>query len=247
MRWKIEEIHKSIAIREETSMSVYQMGRLRVIDLSKQLDPNTESRRCHLFRFNTGGRIPDFHTHMDLMSHLGTHVECPYHHNDNWPDVQALPLTCFMGRAVYVKIIDLKPNGHILPADMERACGSRIEKGDIVIIDSPFAMDPFTEKTNTGEDKRLFLCREVAEWFVEKEVKCVGFGDGVSIENSYEDVCAFHDVLMAKNIVFLEVLKNLDKLRTDIFFMSYSPLPIKGLDSSPVRAYAIEGIEEFSK
>jgi arylformamidase len=60
-------------------------------------------------------------------------------------------------------------------------------------------------------------------------------------------VCAFHDVLMAKNIVFLEVLKNLDKLKSDIFFMSYSPLPIKGLDSSPVRAYAIEGIEEFSK
>ncbi len=75
----------------------------------------------------------------------------------------------------------------------------------------------------------------------------IGFGDGVSIENNNEDVSAFHDVLMANNIVFLEVLKNLDKLTTDIFFISYSPLPIKGLDSSPVRAYAIEGIEEFSK
>ncbi len=75
----------------------------------------------------------------------------------------------------------------------------------------------------------------------------IGFGDGASIENNNEDVSAFHDVLMANNIVFLEVLKNLDKLTTDIFFISYSPLPIKGLDSSPVRAYAIEGIEEFSK
>jgi len=223
------------------------MGRLRVVDLSKRLDPATETRRCHLFRFNTGGRIPDYHTHMDLMSHLGTHVECPYHHNDGWPDVQALPLTCFMGRAVYAKIGDLKPNSHIMPADMERACGAKIKKDDIVIIDSPYGIEPFTRKINTAEDQRLFVCREVAEWFAEKEVKCVGFGDGVSIENSYEDVCAFHDVLMAKNIVFLEVLKNLDKLNADIFFMSYSPLPIKGLDSSPVRAYAIEGIEEFSK
>lgn len=226
--------------------SVYQLGNLRVIDLSKQLDPSTESRRCNLFRFNTGGRIPDFHTHMDLMSHLGTHVECPYHHNDEWPDVQAMPLTTFLGRAVYVNISHLQPNSHIMPADMEKAGAGKIRKDDIVIIDSPYRIEPFTEKTNTEEDKRLFICREVAEWFAEKEVKCVGFGDGVSIENSNEDACAFHDVLMARNIVFLEVLKNLDKLEKDIFFMSYSPLPIKGLDSSPVHAYAIEGLVEFS-
>jgi len=227
-------------------MSVYQMGNLRVIDLSKIVDPETETRRCHLFRFNTGGPIPDFHTHMDLMSHLGTHVECPYHHNDSWPDVQGLPLTSFMGRAVYVKLLHLKPNSHIIPAEMEKASGGRIGAGDIVIIDSPYGIEPFTRKTNTEEDKRLFIGREVAEWFAEVRVKCVGFGDGVSIENNNEDVSAFHDVLMARNIVFLEVLKNLDMLTKDVFFMSYSPLPIKGLDSSPVRAYAIEGMAEFS-
>lgn len=227
-------------------MSVFQMGKLRIIDLSKQLDPASETRRCNLFRFNTGGPIPDYQTNMDLMSHLGTHVECPYHHSDDWPDIHALPLTRFMGRAVYAKITDLQPNSHILPADMERTCGPKINKDDIVILDSPYYIEPFTSKRNTDEDERLFVCRELAEWFAEKEVKCVGFGDGVSIENSNEDVCAFHDVLMAKNIVFLEVLKNLDKLNTDVFFVSYSPLPIKGLDSSPVRAYAIEGIEEFS-
>jgi arylformamidase len=92
----------------------------------------------------------------------------------------------------------------------------------------------------------LFLCRELAEWFVEKKVKCVGFWDEVSVENSNMNVCAFHDVLMAENFVFLEVLKNLDKLTTDIFFISYSPLPIRGLDSCPVRGCAIEGIVEFS-
>jgi arylformamidase len=228
-------------------MCVHQMGKLRVIDLSKPLYPANETRRCHLFRFNTGGRIPDFHTHMDLMSHLGTHVECPYHHNDDWADVLALPLTCFMGRALYVNLLDLAPNSHIQPADMENACGPMIREGDIVLIDSPYRIDPFTEKTNTEQDLRLFVGRELAEWFVQKKVKCVGFGDGVSIENSNEDVSAFHDILMAKNIVFLEVLKNLEKLQSKIFFMSYSPLPIQGLDSSPVRAYAIEGIEEFSK
>ena len=74
-------------------MSTYNLGKLKVIDLTKPLDPKTETRRCHLFRFNTGGPIPDFHTIMDLTSHLGTHVECPYHHDDNWPSAAELPLT----------------------------------------------------------------------------------------------------------------------------------------------------------
>ena len=75
----------------------------------------------------------------------------------------------------------------------------------------------------------------------------MGFGDGVSIENCNEDVKPFHDILLAENIIFLEVLKNLDQLQKRVFFMSYAPLPILGLDSCPVRAYAIEGLSEFSE
>ena len=194
-------------------MCVYEMGNLRIVDLSKILDPKTESRRCHLFRFNTGGAIPDFHTNMDLMSHLGTHCECPYHHDDNWPSVAELPL----------------------------------REGDIVIIDSSYKLYPFTPDTNTDKDQRLLVGAESAEWFKAHKVKAVGFGDGVSIENCNEDVKPFHDILMAENIVFLEVLRNLEQLKKDVFFMSYSPLPILGLDSSPVRAYAIEGLAEFSE
>ena len=75
----------------------------------------------------------------------------------------------------------------------------------------------------------------------------VGFGDGVSIENCEEDVKPFHDIIMAYDGVFLEVLKNLEYLKKDTFFMSYSPLPIVGADSCPVRAYAIEGLPGFSE
>ncbi|MDD3239148.1 MAG: cyclase family protein [Lachnospira sp.] len=228
--------------------NVYEMGNLRIVDLTKQLDPKTESRRCHMYRFNTGGPIPDFHTIMDLTSHLGTHCECPYHHDDTWPSVAELPLTTFMGRAIYVDFKDtVAPYTHITSADLDRATEGLIQEGDIVILDSSYKIEPFTPATNTDADKRLLVNKEVAEWFRDKKVKCVGFGDGVSIENCNEDVKPFHDILMAENIVFLEVLKNLTELKSNVFFMSYSPLPILGLDSCPVRAYAIEGLAEFSK
>lgn len=226
-------------------MSVFKMGNLRIVDLSKPLDPATETRRCHLFRFNTGGPIPDFHTIIDITSHLGTHVECPYHHNDDWPDVTALPLTSFMGRAVYVNFTTAEPNAYITPSLLENTCQKKLLENDIIILDSPYKLTPFTEKTNTEEDKRLFVNGETAIWLRDHKVKCVGFGDGVSIENRNEDVKPFHDICMAENITFLEVLKNLEYLQSDTFFMSFAPLPIKGIDSCPVRVYAIEGLVEF--
>lgn len=227
-------------------MDVFTMGNLRIIDLTKLLDPETETRRCHLFRFNTGGRIPDFHTIMDLTSHLGTHVECPYHHNDAWKDVSAMPLDAFVGRALYLNFEDLPRNAYITPEALEKATAGKLHEGDIVLLDSPHKCPPFTPLTNTEKDGRLFVNRETAQWLCDHKVKCVGFGDGVSVESNNTDICAFHDVLMEKDITFLEVLKNLDLLHKDVFFMSFAPMYIRGLDSCPVRAYAIEGLAEFS-
>ena len=225
---------------------VYRLGDLRVIDLTKPLDPKTETRRCHLFRFNTGGLIPDFHTIMDLTSHLGTHCECPYHHNDDWPSVAEVPLDRFLGRALYVDFKDAEPRSYVTPELLDRYCLPKMKDDTIVILDSPYRIPPFTEKTNTAEDQRLRVSEETAVWLRDHKAKCIGFGDGVSVESSNEDVKPFHDICMAQNIVFLEVLKNLELLNQDIFFMSYAPLPILGLDSCPIRAYAIEGLAEFS-
>ena len=125
---------------------------LKVIDLTKPLDPKTESRRCHLIRYNTGGPIPDFHTAMDLTSHLGTHCECPYHHDDNWPSVAELPLTTFMGRAIYVDFKDTLPHRkHISAADLDKATEGWVKEGDILIIDSSYKLDPFTIGVDTME------------------------------------------------------------------------------------------------
>ena len=225
---------------------VFEMNGLRVVDLTKPLDPKNENRLCWLWRYNTGGPIPDYHTIMDLTSHLGTHCECPYHHDDNWPSVAELPLTTFMGRALYV-VLDLPENHQITGEDLEKAIGNRVREGDVVLLDSPHKLPPFTPATNGPDDHRLVVGEDSAKWFAAKKVKCVGFGDGVSIEDCQENVKPFHDILMAQNIVFLEVLKNLEFLKTDTFFISYSPLPILGLDSCPVRVYAIEGLAEFSK
>lgn len=227
-------------------MNVYELNGLRVVDLSKYLDPATETRRCKLDRFNTGGAIPDWHTNIDIMSHLGTHCECPYHHFEKGASVADLPLTSFLGRGLYHEFKDLAPRTHITASDLDKAIGATVKEGDVVILDSIYKLPPFTPETNGPNDKRLLVNGATAQWFVDHKVKCVGFGDGVSIENCNEDVKPFHDICMAENITFLEVLKNLDQLKSQTFFVSFAPMYIQGLDSCPVRVYAIEGLKEFA-
>ena len=230
---------------------VYEIGGLRIVDLTKGLNPETETRRCRLLRYNTGGPIPDWHTALDLTTHLGTHAECPFHHYDmEGLSVGEMPMDKFMGRCVYVDFgSKLAEKSHIMPEDLEAECGSIVKDGDIVILDSAYRIPPFTPLTNTDADKRLCVCKETAEWFRSKGVKGVGFGDGVSVESNNADVAPFHDVIMEPGYdgFFLEVIQNLDQLHSKIFFLTCTPLPILGADSMPVRAVAIEGIPGFTE
>ncbi len=127
--------------------------------------------------------------------------------------------------------------------DLETADNGRIRPGDVVVLDSNYHAEPFAADPN---DQRPHLSRKSAQWFLEKDVKAVGFGDGICIETNIEHCVACHDIMLAKDCLFIEVMQNLDKLESDIFMIVFMPIPIKGLDSSPVNIIAIEGIEAFS-
>lgn len=222
---------------------VGQTGPYRTIQLSKVIDPATESRRCSLNRQSVDVYgVVDYHTDVDIVTHLGTHVEVPYHHGELTKDVTDLPTDYFMGRGVLLHLTTCEPLSLITRADLEAADGGRVRKGDVLILDSRFHSEPFVDNPN---DQRPHLSRESAEWFLEKGVKAVGFGDGICIEKNVEHCVACHDIMLGNDILFLEVMKNIEHLESEIFFVSYLPLPIKGLDACPVNMVAIEGIPGF--
>jgi kynurenine formamidase len=217
-----------------------KLGNYNVVDLSRHIDPITSKRLCKVRRFFQESS-KDYHSDLTVESHLGTHVETPYHYNSEWKDILGLPLTAFMGRGVILNL-QCKPLDSITRKMLDVADKGRVKQGDVVILTSSYHCEPFS---NDPDDQRPYLCRESGEWFVEKKVKCIGFGDGVAIEHSVKDACDVHETVMPHNIMFLEVMENLDKLTSDIFLIVYQPMPIKGLDSCCVRAFAIEGIPGF--
>ncbi len=199
-------------------MSVFTINGYRAIDLSLHVDPENTTRLCEVERFFQES-TKDYHSRVTVASHLGTHIETPYHYDSDWKDIVQLPVTAFFGRGVLLKL-ECDPLAPITKEMLDKADKGRVKEGDVIILDSPYHNVPFSNDPN---DKRPYLGKESGEWFAEKKVKCIGFGDGVAIEHSVKDACDIHEIVMPQDIMFLEVMQNIDKLQDDIFFISYTP------------------------
>ena len=195
---------------------ITQIGPYRVISLSKVLDPATEKRRCIIRRHLAEARgVADYQSEMDLMSHLGTHLETPYHLRDDLKDVTTLAIDRFMGRGVLLHLETCSPCSLITRHDLDAADNGVVRCGDMVLLDSKYHHEPFI---SSPDDQRPQLSRESAEWFLDKGVKCIAFGDGIAIENHPEHCVAFHEILMPQDVTFIEVMQNLDQIKQKVFF-----------------------------
>lgn len=219
------------------------LGPYRVVDLSKRVVPAEETRRCEI-RVNKQERTQDYWCEMDLMSHLGTHLEAPYHYDLSWKDTASYPVSAFMGRCVMLKLTDIEPAARITPEHMDKADAGRVRAGDIVLLDTPYHLPPFSFPE---KEIRPYVNADMGQWLADKGVKSIGFADAVDIETNVPEFKEFHRVAMGNDITFLEVLENLDELNADVFFLVALPMYIEGLDSCPVRIVAIEGIPGFDR
>jgi len=196
---------------------------VRIVDLSRTLYPGKEDRRLEIRR----GIIPSDDTIMhevDTMSHLGTHVEAPSHFYEDGKDVVDVPLESFLGRAVILDIHDPV----MTTAVLDKADGGRTKPGDMILI------------RNRLSPEKTFLGVEAARWLAAKKIKLLGFDLSLTTGQDKAITREVHDILMGPGVVLLEQLDNLDKISKSECFLFAAPLKIKGLDSSPVRAFAVE-------
>ncbi len=200
----------------------------RVVDLSVRLVPGQEERRLEIRR----GVIPSDDTFMheiDTMSHIGTHVEAPSHFFEDGADVTELPISSFMGPARLARLASLPANAPITSEVLDDVPGDAVSEGDILIFTS-----------GRPHDEAPHLTPDAAHWMAAKGVKMLGIDDSVLLGSNTADVRELHDILMSRDVPFLEVIANLEELRQDEFFLLALPLRIAELDSSLVRCIAIE-------
>jgi len=214
------------------------LKKYKIIDLSEKIVPGilkvngeyvhgSHTRRFEMRQFIYA---PDktFMHWVETETHIGTHVEMPAHLLNGGKSSSDMPLESFMGDAIVLKFDFLKPlNGKGQPIKPEHL--KKIRRDDIVLLWSPYS-----------GDEMPYISPESAKWFTEKPVKMVGV-QNVSVE-APGGLMATHNSLLRNDIPIIEGLINLDKLQRERVFYMGVPLRVVGLDSSWIRAVALEPI-----
>lgn len=179
--------------------------------------------------------------YIECESHLGTHVEVGSHlryvdeetGEDVTPKglktVTELPLETWLGEAAVFNFSDKRSiNGkrqEITPDDLKR-----VKEGDIVLMYSKLS-----------RDEAPLLTRESVNYLIGKKIKQIaGLAPFTGIVVSWSKEFSAHDAFMENNIVFLESLINMDKIKKERVFYMGIPWKVQGLDACHVHAIVLE-------
>ncbi len=184
---------------------------------------------------------------LKLGSHTGTHIDAPYHFLKKGKKIDELPVQRFVGDGVLIDVSAKSDRDLIEPGEVE-PYEDEIAQGDFVIF-------------RTGRDKYFgtpkyyfhpYLSAEGARLLVKMGVSLVGI-DALNVDPTYygsmdsdpsakdlpdEEQYGYpvHDILLGNDILIVENLCNLDKIKQRNGFYSFLPLKLKDSDGSPVRA-----------
>ena len=170
-----------------------------------------------------------------LSSHTGTHLDAPFHFAKDGIKIDQIPLGRLMGRAVLIRAA--KPrNSPITKSDIlqfEKRNG-RIPDGSSVFFFTGWQKN--LKKSNYfTENPGLAL--SAAKYLVRKKTNLVGI-DSPSIDLGRDGSFSVHHILSQSNVLIVENLANLDRIRSTGFGFTILPLKLKGATGSPVRAVA---------
>lgn len=171
-----------------------------------------------------------------LSSHTGTHLDAPFHFVKNGLKIHQIPLNRLLGKAVLIKLKKPK-NTSITKSDI-----TSFEKnnGKIPNHSSIFFFTDWQKnlKKNNYFTENPGLDILSAKYLVSKKINLVGI-DSPSIDLGKDESFSVHNILSKNNILIVENLANMNKIRSLKFIFTILPLKLKNATGSPVRAIAL--------
>jgi arylformamidase len=215
----------------------------RIIELSHPLIPSKEHFKLEVKNFDVTEVLPHVKhsrnvwyilSEVTFCSHVGTHIEFPYHHLKNGLDAYRFPLKKLVGEGVVLNFSHKKAN-EAITLDELKAYDKNIKTGDIVLIRTDFDRFFYTDH---WEDQP-YIDPKGIKWLIDKGISCLGT-DAPGLEVPGTDYQPNHTILFQNNIPMIESMTNLSSLTKERFIIVILPLPLEGSDASPVRIVAIE-------
>ena len=165
---------------------------------------------------------------VELMDHVGTHIEAPFHFLKAGMDLSQIPLSQLMGEAVVLDLRESEAEGGVTLAQVQAATekAGGIREGDIV----------FGQMGRVG-----YFATDALEWLVAQGMKLMGVDSGgVELAHDKTHANVNHLVLFRAGVPLIENLAHLDQLTQSRVMVYALPVPVKGLDAFPLRVIAIE-------
>ena len=211
---------------------------MKVIDLtltvSEKIPTFPGSPKPHFIEWET---IPKDGYNLELLflsTHTGTHIDAPFHFVKNGKKIHEIKPERLVNEAILIRI-GKNSNRSISKTDIQNfeQKNGKIENGSTVIFYTGWQKNLnkefyFTE--NPG------LSVSAAKYLVSKKINMVGI-DSPSIDLGTDSKFSVHHVLAKNNILIVENLANLNKIKSNNFHLITSPLKLKNATGSPIRAF----------
>lgn len=158
--------------------------------------------------------------------HTGTHVDAPFHFNDDGEKIGEIPLNRFIGNAL---VVDMSNRKSIGADDVKGFDFSNISK--LLIYTNAWNHDEFPNDIP-------YLRGDLAPYLSSKGIDLVGV-DVPSVDSLESTELDAHHILYNYNIYILEGIM-LDQVPPGSYELVALPLRIEDGDGSPVRAVLIK-------
>ena len=217
----------------------------RLVDLSHTLRPGSEKRllETEMLQANQVANVPllpgqwYIMHNVRMVTHSGTHIECPYHINESGADVASVPLERLIGEAVVLDLRGMAPGAEIsleqVKSAAEKAGG--FGPGEFVLFHTGW-----DQYYDTPEYSRPpYPSPEAVKWLVGEGVALTGIDtEGAEVPGSEHHVN--HHAMLDHGVTHIENLCNMGELTKSRVLLFAAPLAVVGLESMPLRVVAME-------
>ena len=183
-------------------------------------DPTVSIRKTRLISQGNSCNVSE----LKFGSHCGTHIDAPYHFEENGIKIDQIPLDYLIGNAT---VFEIKNKEKI---DLEDIKPLKLKNKKRVIfktINSAYWKLPEFKKDF------VYITKEAAQHLVDRCVKVVGI-DYLSIEKFGNKPADTHHIFLRNGVVLIEGL-DLGNVKEGDYELIALPLKIKDGDGSPAR------------
>ena len=172
-------------------------------------------------------------TQLQMGTHVGTHIDAPYHFLKDGATVDAIPIETFIGPCL---VVELDSDTLIEKKDFLK-CNLN---GHSRILFKTKNSEQWAKNITSFNTDYVALGIEAAQYLVEINTLLIGI-DYLSIESFHSDDNPVHKLLLKNNITILEGL-NLSKVEAGVYELICMPLKLQGSEGAPARVLLREVI-----